>query len=276
MPLDEFARRILTARGGAVDDPASVYFAISKDTNDTVERVDAGLLRRAHAVCPLPHASAGELDAGRLLRPGQLLQPGERPARRALPERAEQQARAAEPGGRARRPTRAAASRSRRSSSAAPSRSSPPDADRREAYAHWLTAPENPFFARGLVNRIWSYFFHRGIIEPVDDMRSTNPPINPALLDALTKDFVEHQLRRAAPDAADRHLGRPISGPASPTPSNRARRAELLARHPAPRPGRGAARFAGPGDRRAGELRRRPGRLPRRPAARRQRRERRS
>jgi hypothetical protein len=69
----------------------------------------------------------------------------------------------------------------------------PDNADRREAYARWLAAPNNPFFARGLVNRYWSYFFHRGIIEPVDDIRSTNPPINPALLDALTKDFIEHK-----------------------------------------------------------------------------------
>src|SRR5437763_1033500 len=68
-----------------------------------------------------------------------------------------------------------------------------PNADRRVAYADWLTAPKNPFFARGMVNRYWSYFFHRGIIEPVDDVRSTNPPINPALLDALTKDFIDHK-----------------------------------------------------------------------------------
>ena len=97
--------------------------------------------------------------------------------------------------------------RSRRGSSAAQEPKLPTGVDRREAYARWLTAPENPFFARGLVNRIWSYFFHRGIIEPVDDIRSTNPPINPALLDALTKDFVEHKLRRPPPDAADRHVG---------------------------------------------------------------------
>ena len=67
------------------------------------------------------------------------------------------------------------------------------NADRRVAYAQWLTSEKNPFFARGLVNRYWSYFFHRGIIEPVDDIRSTNPPINPALLDALTKDFIDHK-----------------------------------------------------------------------------------
>src|SRR5262249_58418734 len=72
-------------------------------------------------------------------------------------------------------------------------RTLPAGKDRREAYAAWLTSPKNPFFARGLTNRVWSYFFHRGIIEPVDDVRSTNPPINPALLDALTADFIEHK-----------------------------------------------------------------------------------
>jgi hypothetical protein len=68
-----------------------------------------------------------------------------------------------------------------------------PGIDRRVAYARWLTAPENPRFARSLANRIWSYFFHRGIIDPVDDLRSTNPPINGPLLDALTKELVDHK-----------------------------------------------------------------------------------
>jgi hypothetical protein len=68
----------------------------------------------------------------------------------------------------------------------------PADADRRVAYARWLTEPENPHFARSMANRVWSYFFHRGIVEPVDDLRSTNPPINPPLLDALTADFTAH------------------------------------------------------------------------------------
>jgi hypothetical protein len=61
------------------------------------------------------------------------------------------------------------------------------------AYAKWLTDAKNPFFARGLVNRYWSYFFRRGIIDPVDDIRSTNPPINPALLEALTEDFAKNK-----------------------------------------------------------------------------------
>ena len=63
--------------------------------------------------------------------------------------------------------------------------------DSREALAEWLTSEKNPYFAKAITNRVWSYFFGRGIIEPVDDIRGSNPPINPALLDALEKDFVE-------------------------------------------------------------------------------------
>ncbi|MDB5390686.1 MAG: hypothetical protein JWM11_6332 [Planctomycetaceae bacterium] len=68
----------------------------------------------------------------------------------------------------------------------------PVDIDRRVEFARWLTTRENPYFGRSLANRFWSYFFHRGVIDPVDDLRTTNPPVNPELLDALTKDFVEH------------------------------------------------------------------------------------
>jgi hypothetical protein len=68
----------------------------------------------------------------------------------------------------------------------------PTDARRRQAYAEWLTATDNPFFAKSTVNRVWSYFFGRGIIDPVDDIRASNPPSNPALLDALAKEFIDH------------------------------------------------------------------------------------
>ena len=60
------------------------------------------------------------------------------------------------------------------------------------ALAEWVTSKDNPFFAKSTVNRVWSYFFGRGIIDPVDDIRASNPPSNPALLDALTKDFIDH------------------------------------------------------------------------------------
>jgi hypothetical protein len=69
----------------------------------------------------------------------------------------------------------------------------PPDSgDRRIALANWLTAPQNPFFARSVVNRVWRQFLGQGLVEPVDDLRVTNPPANAALLDALAKDFVAH------------------------------------------------------------------------------------
>jgi hypothetical protein len=54
-----------------------------------------------------------------------------------------------------------------------------------------MTAPENPYFARNLVNRIWAHFLGRGLVEPVDDMRGTNPSANPELLDALAKYLVD-------------------------------------------------------------------------------------
>lgn len=74
----------------------------------------------------------------------------------------------------------------------------PQEAHLREALADWLTAPSNDLFGKSMANRMWSYFFGRGIIDPVDDIRASNPPVNPQLLDALTKDFVDHgfDLRR--------------------------------------------------------------------------------
>jgi hypothetical protein len=64
--------------------------------------------------------------------------------------------------------------------------------DTRQYFARWLTSPENPFFARNIVNRVWRNFMGRGLIEPVDDLRDTNPATNEELLSALTRDFVEH------------------------------------------------------------------------------------
>jgi len=62
--------------------------------------------------------------------------------------------------------------------------------DRRDELANWLTAPENPWFASNIANRTWAHLMGRGIIEPVDDVRLTNPPTNPELLEGLTKAFV--------------------------------------------------------------------------------------
>ncbi len=67
----------------------------------------------------------------------------------------------------------------------------PEKSSRREQLAKWLTADANPYFARSFVNRVWSYFFGVGFIDPVDDIRAGNPATNPELLDRLTAEFVE-------------------------------------------------------------------------------------
>ena len=66
---------------------------------------------------------------------------------------------------------------------------------RRAQVTSWLTSPENPYFARSLANRIWSYFLGRGLIEPVDDIRAGNPPSNPELLDHLTRELIASGFR---------------------------------------------------------------------------------
>jgi len=192
MPLDEFVRRILTARGGAIDDPASTYFAISKDLNDTVERstqVFCGvrmLCTRCHSHPMENWTQADYFGLGSFFsqvstRPD-VRYPGIQNAKLVQVNLAV---------GPATNPRTGKLQPPRFLGGAEPTLA--PEVDRREAYAAWLTSPDNTFFARGMVNRIWSYFFHRGIVDPVDDVRSTNPPINPALLDALTADFIAHK-----------------------------------------------------------------------------------
>jgi hypothetical protein len=200
MPMDRFARRLLTAKGGAVDDPASVYLSTSKDTNDTVERVTQVfcgvrmLCARCHAH-PMENWSQAEYYglAGFFTQVSLRADARQRNSLARVIRINKDAGFAVHPRtGRAQPPKFLGGIEPKFAAGT----------DRRKAYAEWLTSAKNPFFARGLTNRVWSYFFHRGIIDPVDDIRSTNPPINPALLDALTKDFIEskfdlrHLIRR--------------------------------------------------------------------------------
>ena len=219
MPLDRFARRLLIAKGGAIDDPASVYYAISKDTNDTVERVTQVFsgVRMLCARChthPLENWSQAEYYGLASFFTQVSLRQDAR--FRNVPNA--KRVHLTLTAGMSVHPRTGKPQAPKFLGGAEPILAE--GTDRRTAYAEWLTSPKNQFFARGLVNRTWSYFFHRGIIEPVDDVRSTNPPINPALLDALTKDFIDHKF-----DV--RHLMRRIVTSATyqrgsaPTPSNR-------------------------------------------------------
>jgi hypothetical protein len=66
-------------------------------------------------------------------------------------------------------------------------------ADRRVVLADWLASPDNPYFARNLANIVWAHFFGKGIVDPVDDVRVSNPATNPELLDALAAQLTDYR-----------------------------------------------------------------------------------
>src|SRR5258708_8242553 len=93
------------------------------------------------------------------------------------------------------------------------------ETDRLVALAAWLTSPTNSLFARSLANRVWYHLMGRGLVDPIDDFRPTNPPSHPALLDPLAGDFVAHNfdlryLIRLIMNSRAYHLS------AEPTPPN--------------------------------------------------------
>ena len=94
-------------------------------------------------------------------------------------------------------------------------------ADPIAGFADWLTARDNPYFAKAQVNRLWRAMLGRGLVEPVDDLRSTNPPTHPALLDRLADDFVRngYDVRRTLRLIA---LSRAYGRSATPVPGNEA------------------------------------------------------
>src|SRR5204863_6119388 len=67
------------------------------------------------------------------------------------------------------------------------------DDDPRNKLVDWMVDPKNPFFAKTVANRYWAHFFGRGIVDPIDDMRVTNPPSNPELLDALAQNLIDNK-----------------------------------------------------------------------------------
>lgn len=67
-----------------------------------------------------------------------------------------------------------------------------PRFSRKDRLADWITAPDNPYFARAVANRVWGQFIGRGIVNPVDNLSETNPPTHPALLQALAEGLVKH------------------------------------------------------------------------------------
>ncbi len=176
-PLDQFARALLTAEGPLDDAPAGHFYKVVTRPGDMANAVSQVFLgiRLACAEChhhPFDRWSQTDyygmsgLFAQVSIRKGAL---GET----LLAE-----------GNPATKHPRTGETVPPHALDAEPSKDT---GDRRRALAEWFTAPENPWFARNLANRLASHFLGRGVIEPVDDVRATNPAGNPALLDALAR-----------------------------------------------------------------------------------------
>jgi hypothetical protein len=187
-PVDQFVREVLTASGSAIENPAAAYYRINRNPQSAVENVTQLFLGTRFS-CNKCHDHPFErwtaVDYYGLA--GYFGQVSLKASPHAGDEIVFDRRDAGEPV------------KHERTGQVYPPAfpfqhkgASPDSPVRREQLALWLTAPENPLFAKSIVNRFWGYFFGIGIIDPVDDIRSSNPPSNPELLDALTRDFVEH------------------------------------------------------------------------------------
>jgi hypothetical protein len=181
-PLDQFAREILTAEGPLAENgPASFYKVVGKPGEEasTLSQVFLGV-RIACAEChhhPFDRWSQDDYYGMQAFFAPVALRPsGRGEAVMAV-------------GDVPTRHPRTGANVAAHALGTAPPALTP--GDRRPALAAWLTSPENPWFARNLANRAWAHFLGRGLVEPVDDVRATNPPSNPELLDALAAELVK-------------------------------------------------------------------------------------
>jgi hypothetical protein len=186
-PWDRFARDVLTARGGNLQNGGANYFVLHKDTSDLTETTAVTFLgtsitcARCHNH-PLEKWTQDQYWAFANLFGRVGMKNGEQAGEVVVTSL---------PAGEVPHPRRGVA--------VAPApldgKPLPSDSplDRRQYLADWLTAPDNPFFARALVNRVWKNFLGRGLVEAEDDLRATNPPTNPELLDALAADFIAHK-----------------------------------------------------------------------------------
>ncbi len=186
-PWDHFARDILTASGSTLTNGRGNYFVLHRDVSDLAESTAVTFLgmsltcARCHNH-PLERWTQDQYwqFANLFARVG--LKNGDRPGEVLVGPRAD---------GDALHLRRGVAMPPTPLDGKAVGLTDP--GDRRRHFADWLTAPENPYFAKAAVNRVWKGLMGRGLVESEDDLRDTNPASNPDLLDALAADFVKHK-----------------------------------------------------------------------------------
>lgn len=188
-PWDQFTREIVTARGEALENGATNFYAINQDPESMTENICQAFmgLSIGCAKChnhPLEkwtndqyYAMANMFARVRAKGWGGEVRDGDAQRTLLVLDR-----------GDLIQPLRG------KPQSPAPLDGTPLDIDspedRRIALADWLTSPQNPYFTRSIINRVWAAYFGIGIVNPVDDLRASNPPSNPALMDHLCEELV--------------------------------------------------------------------------------------
>src|SRR5687767_10318315 len=185
-PYDKVVRELLTARGSSYDNPAANYFRVTRDAKPAMEKTTQVFLgvRMVCAQChdhPFERWTQNQYYQMSAFFSAVGIRAGFEVGEEIVFDQRSEYDMKHPKDGRIVKPQFMVASH------AAPVPDGP---QRRDALAAWLTSKENPFFARAIANRMWSYFVGKGIIDPVDDIRASNPPSNPALLEALTPHFV--------------------------------------------------------------------------------------
>lgn len=214
-PWDQFAREIVTARGSTLRNGATNYFVLHKDVADLTEATAVTFMGMSVTCCrchnhPLEKWTQDQYWGMANLFSRVALKNGDRPGEVHVQS---------QPSGDVPHPRRGV-----------PMPPEPLDGkplpldsplDRRHYFADWLTGADNPYFARALVNRVWRNYLGRGLVEAEDDLRQTNPPSNPELLDALALDFVKHKfdvrhlMRMILNSATYQRSSRPLPGNAA-------------------------------------------------------------
>jgi Protein of unknown function (DUF1549)/Protein of unknown function (DUF1553) len=188
-PYDRMAHELLTSRGSSYDEPAANFFRVTREAKPTMEKTTQVFLgvRMVCAQChdhPFERWTQNQYYQMAAFFSAVGLRPGYEVGEEIVFDQRSDYGMKHPKDGHLVKPAFLIASNG--------SIPVPDDQRRRDALADWLTAKDNPFFAKAIANRVWSYFFGRGIIEPVDDIRASNPPSNPALLEALTQDVIDH------------------------------------------------------------------------------------
>jgi hypothetical protein len=187
-PYDKLVRELLTARGSSYDNPAANYFRVTREPKPAMEKTTQVFLgvRMVCAQChdhPFERWTQNQYYQMSAFFSAVGIRAGYEVGEEIVfDQRADYEMKHPKDG----HPMKP------QFMLASGAAAVPDGPQRRDALADWLTSKENPYFAKAIANRMWSYFVGKGIIDPVDDIRASNPPSNPALLEALTKDFVAH------------------------------------------------------------------------------------